>query len=107
MPVARVIEDIDDLSVARARMVGAVAANAQRDAVSVPRLADRLVAAFRAGSVVLERASAGGGQLAARRSTGRSSRRLLPLGISLSDYLDVLVDPEAERPAAALAALGR
>jgi CelD/BcsL family acetyltransferase involved in cellulose biosynthesis len=33
---------------------------------------------------------------------GASGRRLLPLGISISDYLDVLVDPEYERAAGAL-----
>ncbi len=33
---------------------------------------------------------------------GARGRRLLPLGISISDYLDVLVDPECEQAAGAL-----
>ncbi|HEY8564637.1 MAG TPA: GNAT family N-acetyltransferase [Beijerinckiaceae bacterium] len=44
------------------------------------------------------------------RETGPLGRRLLPLGISLSDYLDVLIDPGAPRAGEALvdalAALG-
>ena len=78
--------------------MGTVASNARRHSVSISRLAARLAttvrsdrSAHRAGSAV----RASGRPVSVLRECGDAAERLLPLGISLSDYLDVLVEPAA------------